>query len=124
MSSCSTPRIGTFLAAASINQYCAVKASGTDGKSVDVGTAASDKLIGICQNAASTSIPAEVALPGGGAKAKLGGTVAFGDKLTATTAGKLITTVVDHDRFLAIAMKDGVDGDVIPVEVVIGSVSA
>jgi len=55
---------------------------------------------------------------------ELGGTVARGDRLTAATGGKGIKTVTDRDEYGAIAMASGVSGELIPVQVVGGQVSA
>ncbi len=60
---------------------------------------------------------------GGRTKVKLGGTVATGDKLTATTAGVAIATTTDGDEYGLIAEAAGVSGDIIPVQVVEGTIS-
>ena len=43
-----------------------------------------------------------------------------GDRLKATTAGRLVTASADGDEYVAIAKMTGVANDVIPVDVVIG----
>lgn len=50
---------------------------------------------------------------GGITQIKIGGTVAAGDSLTATTAGVAITTTTDGDRAGLIALEGGASGDII-----------
>lgn len=52
--------------------------------------------------------------------AEIGGTVASGDRLKVTTAGKLIAVTADADHYIAIARMSGASGDIIPVDVVRG----
>lgn len=121
MASSSTPRISSFLAAAAIAKGVAVKA-GADKSHVAICSAKTDKSIGIVQNAGTAAEDVlEVALQGGGAKALLGGTVSFGDLLAPTTDGSLIATTTANDRVIAMAMEDGVVGDLIGVEVLVGN---
>ncbi len=117
-SSHSNPRIVTLKATAAIAlAYLAVK-PGADNEHAQVAAAATDKIIGISQNAPTTADdPLEIALPGGGGRAKLGGSVSFGDYLTSDADGKLIATTTANDRVIAKAMSDGVLNDVIGVEV-------
>ena len=56
--------------------------------------------------------------------AKLGGTVASGDRLKVTTGGVLIATTADGDLFVATARMSGASGDIIPVDITIGQVAA
>lgn len=65
-----------------------------------------------------------IARPGSTVLAKLGGTVAPGDKLTSNGSGLWITTVTNHDHYGAIAMQIGAANDEIEVEVALGTVSA
>ncbi len=116
----STPRKNTFLAAASASILfgTAVKA-GADNKHVALATASTDKIVGISQGTPLLAEDlVEVALNGGGARALINGTVAFGDHLTPDSTGALIVTTTDHDRVCALAMDAGVAGDIIAVEVV------
>jgi hypothetical protein len=117
MASYSEPRISSFKQDGVVSAYLAVK-PGTDAEHVAVASAATDKIIGIqqCASTAAEDI-VEVAMPGGGGKAKLGGTVSFGDYLTADSDGKLIATTTANNKVCAQAMSDGVANDVIPVEV-------
>jgi len=60
---------------------------------------------------------------GHGAKdvpAWLGGSVTAGQRLKATTGGKLIATTSDGDEYVARAKMDGADGDFINVDVELG----
>ncbi len=109
----------TFKAGATgIFEGCVVK-PGADNQHCLVSASATSKNFGIAKNAAAAAEDkVEVALPGGGAKAKLGGTVAFGDFLTADSAGKLITTTTANDFVVAQALEDGVANDLIAVSVV------
>lgn len=59
----------------------------------------------------------------GTALLKLAGTVAAGAYLTATTGGEAIATTTDGDYYGAIALRGGVDGDIIEVLCVQGTVS-
>lgn len=120
MASYMAPKVLTFKAGGAIKAGCAVKA-GADNQHVVECTAATDKSIGIAQNAAaSAEDKVEVALPGGGAKAKLGGTVSFGDLLAPTTDGSLIATTTPGDRYVAVAMEDGVVNDIASSQVSVG----
>lgn len=120
MAGSSTPRMFTFLAAAAQAAYTFVK-PGADAKHVAICSAASDKTIGIAQNAPTAADdPVEVALPGGGAKLKLGGTVSFGDMLVPDASGFGVASTSNAARHGAMAMSDGVSGDIIPVEVITG----
>ena len=71
----------------------------------------------------STSLTGSIAV-GGRVKVKLGGTVAPGDKLTATTAGKAIKTVTDTQHYGFIALVGGVTGDLVEALVAPGMVAA
>lgn len=74
------------------------------------------------QDGSSTTKTGTIAI-GGETKLKLGGTVAAGDKLTATTGGAGIKTITDHDLYGAIALEAGVSGDIINVAVRQGEIS-
>lgn len=121
MASHSEPRIYKFKHTAAIAKGKAVKlAADSDGTTVVVGAANTDKCIGIIQNAASSDLEgAEVALPGGGAKALLGEAVEAGDSLVCHTDGSLVAANAEGDRVIAVAMQAGASGDLISVEVVI-----
>lgn len=118
MSSHLEPKIGTFKANAdlSASQYCFVKL--TDAKTVDLQGTKGGKTIGILMNAPLSGDMAEVALPGGGAKLKVGGNVALMDKMIAnTTTGQGIADDAAGQWVGAQAHDTGVANDVIPVMV-------
>lgn len=118
IASYSERRLQSYKVAAACARGIAVK-PGADKTRVAKATAETDKCIGILQNTTTdTDEEAEVALPGGGAIAKLGGTVSWGDELSATTDGSLIKVSAAAKTVIAIAMEDGVIGDLIAVEVV------
>lgn len=115
----SDKRLLSFKVAAATSRGYAVK-PGSSKEQVAVVTAATDKAIGILQNTTTaTDEVAEVALPGGGAIAKLGGTVSFGDILGFATDGRLVKVANTSDRVIAMAMQDGVANDLIAVEVMV-----
>lgn len=74
-------------------------------------------------NGATTATTGTIVVSGG-AEVTIGGTVAAGDKLTATTAGKFIATTTDADNYGAIALIAGVANDKISVLVVQGMIAA
>ena len=120
MASCPQPNTSTWLnTAAAIVAYTAVKLADDAGLTVAKSTAATDKSIGIAQNAgaAAGGDPIEVAMPGGGSKALLGGTVAYGDYLAPDSAGKLVATTTANDNVIAQALQAGVAEDIISVQV-------
>lgn len=120
MASYTQPRIYAFKAAAAQAAYTAVKA-GADREHVAICSAKTDKSLGIAMSAPTAADEVlEVALPGGGGKAKLGGSVSMGDLLAPTTDGTLIATTTAGDTYIARAMENGVQNDVIAVEVVSG----
>lgn len=122
MATSSKQRMQGYISDGAIAYGKAVKI-GSDRKHVAVvSTGRTDKSIGICQtkdiDAAELSL--EVAINGGGAKALLGGTVSAGDELGVNNSGQLIKVATANDRRVAIAMEDGVSGDIIAVEVCLG----
>lgn len=120
MASINSPRIATFKAGAAIAKGKCVK-PGADRDHVLVSAAATSKNVGIAQNAVTTAEDkVEVALPGGGAKALLAGTVSYGDLLAPDSSGAFVATTTAGDRYVAMAMEDGVAADIIAVEVVCG----
>jgi len=125
MAASSKPRIYTFKVDVSVARGRAVKLNSADGQHVTVCAATTDNPVGIAQNDTSASGDfIEVALPGGGAKALLGGSVSKGNRLSSTTDGSLIKASGSGDEIIAEAMQDGVSGDIIAVEVVRASAVA
>lgn len=122
MASFMEPNILAFKADGAMSQGMAVKA-GSDREHVAKSTAATDKIVGLAfSSPTAAGETMEVCLPGGGGKGLCGGTVAFGDLLTADSGGKLVATTTANDRVVAIAMEDGVVNDLIAVNVVISNV--
>lgn len=105
-------------------QYTFVDFDGTDENVVNATADAATQMF-VLLNAAdgsTTATEGSVAV-GGSARITLGGTVAQGDYLTATTAGVAIKTTTDGDYYGAVALQSGVTGDVVPCRVVQGTVS-
>lgn len=118
MSSHAPANVLTFLADGVISKGMVVKA-GSDRKHVAKATAATQKAVGLSMSTTTAAEEAmEVAMPGGGGKALLGGTVSFGDFLASDAAGKLVATTTANDKVIAQAMEDGVANDLISVTVV------
>jgi hypothetical protein len=116
MASHTEPKIVALKAGAAIAKGKCVKKGSADTH-VAVASAATDKIVGILQTATTAAEDvAEVALCGGGAKALLGGTVVMGDLLTSDADGALVATTTATNRVVAMAMQDGVSGDMIAVE--------
>lgn len=122
MASSSQPRILTFKAAAAMSAFKCVK-KGADDQHTAVASAGTDKVIGIAQSAPTAAEDlVEVAINGGGAKARLGsGGAVMGDKLVSDSNGNLIVSTSANDRIVAIAMADGVENDIVGVEVALSN---
>lgn len=124
MSSSSAPKIQVFFADGAITKGTSLKRGSDDGH-VTPCTANTSKVIGIAQNTVTTAEDAvEVALPGGGGKALLGGSCAMGDLLVPHTDGSLKIIQAAGNRLAAKAMVAGVTGDLIGVEVIDGQAYA
>lgn len=119
MSSTVEKKLASYKILAATAKGKALKYSTTDGQTLAVASAGTDKLAGIL-NVATTEANevSEVCKPGGGALALLGDTVAAGDELTAGAAGSLVKVTAANHIVIAVAEKAGVSGDMIPVEVV------
>lgn len=70
---------------------------------------------GIQMNTPSATGPIEASVLGG-AKLELGGTVSVGDELTSDALGRGVRVALAGEWVNAIALADGVIGDVIPVD--------
>lgn len=114
MSSTLAPKILSFIAGGTIVKGHAVKVSNDNGKYVIECTAATEG-VGIAQSDALINEVVEVALPGGGAKAKAQTTVARGDLVASHTDGTLKPTTTQNDRVLGVAMEAAVVGDLFAV---------
>ncbi len=125
MAASSSPRIQTFKSSAARAAFVCVK-KGANDQTVAIASAATDKIIGVGQNVVaaigSEFELSEVAINGGGAKIKLGGTVAVGDLVTSDASGFGVATTTANDRVVGVAMEDGVAGDVIGIEVALSNV--
>lgn len=118
------PRIYAFLAGGVVAKGKAVK-FGADDSHVVVGAANTDRCIGIAQCAAAAAeADIEVAVQGGGAKGLLGEAVVRGDDLVSHTDGTLVKPNAAGDEIIARAMESGASGDLIGVEVYLGSAHA
>lgn len=93
----------------------AVKTSGTN-KTVVLATAGSAN-IGILVDTNKQGLAVVVAEEGERVLAKLGGTVAFGDKLKSDANGALVLAGTAADLIIAEAKQDGVSGDLVYVVV-------
>ena len=122
MSSYSQPRMLTFKASEAISKYLFVIQ--TADEIVEQCDGAGEKMIGISMSETSEADQAiEVAIQGGGAKITLGGTVARGDLIKTDANGKGVVSSTNLDVYGARAMASGVVGDIIPVEVIYGTLS-
>lgn len=118
MASHPQPVMLSFLADAAIAKGKAVK-FGTDSKHVAVCSANTDHAVGILQTATTAAEDvAEVALPGGGAKALCGEIWAAGNWLVPHTDGSLVKANAEGDTVLAIALSSAAVNDLAPVLVV------
>lgn len=103
----------------------AVSMDTTDDNNVNLLEAATAVpfVLNDCGDGSASKVTGSIVFAGR-AKVKLGGVVAPGDKLTATTGGKWIATTTDKNNYGAIAMAIGTTDDIIEAIVVQGMVSA
>lgn len=112
---------GTALSDLSAKQFYALQlVSGTDF-GFNLATAATQKPGGILQNKPTSGKAVDAAVLGI-AKYLAGGTIHVGDRLTATSTGKLIATTTDKDSIWGTALTEASDGDV--ATMLVGSVGA
>lgn len=124
MASSLAPQIQIFKAGAAISKGMAVK-PGADNNHVLKGSANTSLCIGVAQSAPTTAEdPVEVAVVGGGGKGLLGETVAAGNHLVSHTDGTLVKVNASGDNIIALAMADGVSGDLIDIMVISGQGAA
>lgn len=117
MSAMVKPLIATFEAGAAIAKGKAIKFS-SNNKTVVQGSASTDSIIGISQNAAvNVGDLVEVALLGGGGKALAKSTIALGDRLGLNADGSIQKVAAQGDSEFAIAMDSAVAGDIFAVMV-------
>ena len=102
----------SILADNAITQYAIVKVTSTG---CDVATADTDKVIGICQNAPAAGEQAVIRFIGT-SKLVSAGSIAAGDRIVATTAGKGTTTTTDKKSIVGMALQAGTtSGDICEV---------
>lgn len=122
MASSLQPQILIFKADAAISKGQPVKI-GSDKEHVAKATAASDKMIGICQNDPTTAEDlVEVAVAGGAKALVATGGVSAGDILTADASSNCASTTSNADKYIAQALESGVSGDLIGVIITRGIV--
>lgn len=119
MASYSTPRKLAFLAKSAVEVGDAVKLDSANEDQVEKATANTDSAIGFAMNVAAAGETVEVALPGGGGKARCGEAITAGKLLVAGADGEVFQTNADGDRVIGMAMDDGVENDIIGVEVIV-----
>ena len=114
MSSTLSPCVLVYKAAAAIAKGKVVKA-GADREHVAVAALATDKALGLLQNAPDAAEAlAEVAVAGGG-KGLAGGSISTGDLVASDSNGALVATTTANDRAIGIALEDAVSGDLFSV---------
>lgn len=101
----------------SAKQYHAVKFDTTDGDVVVAG--AGDVSLGILQNTPLHGELADIAVAGG-SKAECGASVTQGQYLKPEAGGQLIPVASNNDHYIARALEDGDDGDIISVIITSG----
>lgn len=105
----------TASAAMTSDQYKIVKAASTAGQ-VKLGAAATDKCLGVLQNAPASGKAAEVAFTGI-VKVLAEASVSYGDRVTCSTTGRAKTTTSAGNTVLGHALNttQSSAGDLIPV---------
>jgi|SRR5882672_4822966 len=99
-------------------QFLVVAISGTDGVSVTRTTTDGQRGYGILENSPTASQVAEVCSLGP-CKARAGAAVTAGQLLKSqVTTSRVIPIAANADYALAMALEDGVDGDVIEIMIV------
>ena len=102
----------SILADAAVTAYNVIKVTSTG---CDVATGATDKIIGVAQATCAAAEQAVVRF-GGTSKVIASAAVSAGDRVTATTSGKVVTTVTDHQTIVGMALEAAAaDGDIIEV---------
>jgi hypothetical protein len=117
MSVSSEPKIRTYKAEGAITAKTFVKFGAT--KDLVDQCAANERAIGVYMgdSDAAANDYVEIALPGGGALLKVNETVALGKMLTSTSAGLGEVADAAGEWVGAVAYEDGVQNDIIGVEV-------
>ena len=87
---------------------------GADDDTLDVASAATDKLLGIFQHTTTTAGDIVRMMMIGISRCKLGGTVTRGNPITSDSAAKGVAATAGQS-IVGFAMASGVSGDIIPV---------
>jgi hypothetical protein len=120
MSTQITGHVRSSTADAAITLHQVLKNTSTG---VDVATAGTDKIVGVAQNAAATGEQVGVQFTGT-AKCIASAAISKGAWVTATTGGKVVTTVTDKNVVLGQALEAAAaDGDFIEVQLGIFTLS-
>jgi hypothetical protein len=124
MSTSLTGVVKSFTADAAITKNTIVKLTTTGISTVDVATAATDKIIGVALNTVALGEQVSVQLTGT-AKVSASTTVTAGAFITATTAGQGVTTAADHAVVVGRALESATaQNDLIEVQLGVFTISA
>lgn len=109
--------IKSFTAAAAVAAYSIVKFPGSGvGDTVSTADSADALSIGVSNSLGCDEAGQQVdVIQAGWAELRLGGTVVAGNKLTSDATGFGVALPTGESQQIAIAMKAGVSGDIIPV---------
>lgn len=95
----------------SAKQFCAIAVNSAGRAAI---ADADDQVIGIVQNNPAAGQAANVAY-GGVSKAKLGGTVAAGARVTSNASGEIIAAASAGDSVIGVALNGGASGEIISI---------
>lgn len=95
----------------SAKQFCAVTVNSAGRAAI---ADADDQVIGIVQNNPAAGQAANIAF-GGVSKAKLGGTVAAGARVTSNASGEIVAAASAGDSVIGVALTGGASGEIISV---------
>lgn len=116
MGSFVNPTIKTFKADAALSKGNMVK-FGTDEDHVAVGSANTDKIIGVVLSAVSTAEDLVEVVIAGGASALAGETIAAGKSVVCDANGDAVQSNADGDWAIGYAMDAAVDGDIFGIQI-------
>lgn len=105
----------TFVADAAMVQYTLVKLDSTENQ-VTEAAANTDEAVGIVQRAVDNAGEHVAVKVDGFSFVEAAGTIAIGDKLTPTTAGKAIKTTTATHHVFGVALSAGNSGDRVEVK--------
>ena len=101
-------------------EFLVMKVDTANDHSVVTATASTDPIVGILQNKPKAGAAADLRFVGT-SKVQAGGTITRGDRVTATTGGKVITTTSNKDVCVGIALASAVSGDVVEIMLTVGT---